>query len=174
MVKCKFGRKFCHFPAEIQMLAFLPAFIRSWSIISDNISFGDIIIPSATLTHLRSLFKSYLFYRRNLSHLTLAPLPANLRRAFPFPVLTGSPSSLPHTSHLPLHHLHQLRQHPLYLPTLDPISNEVHIVQKLIGQFLIHVPTISCSNDSDSSKFCLSPFHLLNANHSVSWEDTHR
>ena len=48
---------------------FSPSFYSALMIAPDNISFGDIIIPSATLTHLRSLFKSYMFYRCNLSHI---------------------------------------------------------------------------------------------------------
>ena len=37
------------------------------------------------------------------------------------------------TLHLPLHHLHQLRQHPFYLPALHLIVVEVHIVQATFG-----------------------------------------
>ena len=44
-----------------------------------------------------------------------------------------SPSSLSHTSHLPLHHLHQFQQHLFYLRTLNlAITVEFHIVQYLI------------------------------------------
>ena len=69
------------------------------------------------------------------------------------PVLSDSPSSLSHTPHLSLHHLHQLRQHPFYLPTLHLIVVEVHIIQKFITQLLIHVPTIACGYYGDGGKF---------------------
>ena len=57
------------------------------------------------------------------------------------------------TSHLPLHHLHQLRQHPFYLPALHLIVVEVHIVQKCITLLLIRVITASGSYNGDGGKF---------------------
>ena len=54
------------------------------------------------------------------------------------PVLSDSPSSLSHTPHLSLHHLHQLRQHPFYLPALHLIVVEVHIIQEFSSPKTAH------------------------------------
>ena len=57
----------------------------------------------------------------------LAPPATHFRRVF----------ILSHTLHLSLHHLHQLRQHPLYLPTFNLIVKEIHIIQLCIHPYPI-------------------------------------
>ena len=65
-------------------------------------------------------------------------------------------SWISHTFHSHLfsfYHLHQLRQHPFYLPALHLIVVEVHVIQEFITQLLIHVTTIACGYEGDGGKF---------------------
>ena len=121
----------------------------------------DIIISS-----IKSLLNLSTRYYHNITFLCSLVLvcPYSIAVFFPVPSdsivlflrpcpLRFSVGPLSHTLHLPLHHLHQLRQHPFYLLTLHLIVVEVHIVQEFITRLLIHVTTIASGNEGDGGKF---------------------
>ena len=63
--------------------------------------------------------------------------------------------SLSNTSHLPLHHLHQLRHQLFYLWALNPIVEEVHIVQEGIIHCLCSSP-IEAKKGMNNARPCRS------------------